>query len=291
METRNIILNALNEELIPYDKPDWLHSVEHTVISETNVGYIPLHWHSELQFVVVTDGMIELIIKGKRFSVSKSNGFFINSGVIHEMYGKTPDATFICWNIGIELFDQHIQNKFLLPLIREGSTPFLILNQMDDDHKKILEATIKTYNTFLTKEKGFELEVTIQYLLCLSELLHLVTFDSSNNNPIHDQRVKMILANIHKNYQSQISLEQLAEISFLSKSETIRLFKKHVGKTPFHYICNYRLDQSINLLRNTDSTVTEIASKCGFSSASYFIEKFKSRYHITPKQYRKKAKI
>lgn len=115
MKTRDIILNSQNEELIPYKEPAWLHSIEYTAISETLLGYIPLHWHEDLQFTVVVKGTIELFIKGTTRSITKGSGFFINSGVVHEIHAKTSDATYICWNVGISLFDKHIQtNTFSL---------------------------------------------------------------------------------------------------------------------------------------------------------------------------------
>ncbi|WP_369412890.1 helix-turn-helix transcriptional regulator [Oceanobacillus alkalisoli] len=75
-------------------------------------------------------------------------------------------------------------------------------------------------------------------------------------------------------------------MTHLSKAETIRVFKRHVGRTPFNYILDYRLERSINLLIGTRSTITEIALECGFSNVSYFIEKFKEAFHMTPRKYR-----
>lgn len=291
MKTRDIILNSLNEELIPYTEPDWLHSIECTNISKTLLGYIPLHWHEELQFVAVVKGTVELHILGEKMSLAEGSGFFINSGIIHEIHAKTLNATFICWNIGITLFDKHIQTKYILPLIQEGSTPYVILNPSNEGHNRIIQAIMSSYDCYIKKEKSFELIITIQYLICIKELLHEVVLDSTNNNPIYDQRVKNILEYIHTHYRTQIKLETLADIAYLSKSETNRLFKKHVGRTPFTYILDYRLERSIDLLIGTRSTITEIAIECGFSSVSYFIDKFKKAFHHTPKKYRDAKKV
>ena len=284
--TRDIILNSLNEELIPYTEPGWQHSLEYTTISERLLGYIPLHWHEELQFVAVVKGTIELHILGRKISLPEGSGFFINSGVIHEIHAKTLNATFICWNIGITLFDKHIQTKYILPIIHEGSTPYVILNPSKDRHNRIIQAILTSYDCYINKEKSFELIITIQYLTCIKELLHEIVLDPSNGYPIYDQRVKNILEYIHTHYRTQIKLETLAEIAYLSKSETNRLFKKHVGRTPFTYLLDYRLERSIDLLIGTRSTITEIAIECGFSSVSYFIDKFKKAFHLTPKKYR-----
>ncbi len=290
MKTRNIILNSLNEEIIPYVEPAWLHSMEYINISETLLGYIPLHWHEELQFVVVKKGTIELHILGDKISICEGNGFFINSGVVHEIHATTVNATYICWNVGISLFDKHIQSKYIIPLIQEQNTPFVILTSSNAKHQHMIQAILKSFDTFLKKENGYELVITIQYLICLNELLPGIALHSSNRYPIYDQRIKTILAYIHTHYKEPITLETLAESVHLSKAETIRVFKRHVGRTPFTYILDYRLERSVDLLIGTRSSITEIAMECGFSSVSYFIEKFKQVFHLTPRKYREAKK-
>src|SRR5699024_4923618 len=114
------------------------------------------------------------------------------------------------------------------------------------------------------------------------ELLDELAFHSTNRFPTYDQRVKDILEYIHQHYQEKINLQTLAEIANLSKSEANRLFKKHVGRTPFTYILDYRLERSINLLTGTRSSITDISFECGFSSVSYFIEN--SRKHFISRQ-------
>lgn len=75
MKKRDIILNSMNEEIIPYTEPDWLHSIECTNISKTLLGYIPLHWHEELQFVAVIKGTVELHILGEKINLKEGSGF------------------------------------------------------------------------------------------------------------------------------------------------------------------------------------------------------------------------
>ncbi|MCJ1777646.1 helix-turn-helix transcriptional regulator [Mammaliicoccus sciuri] len=77
----------------------------------------------------------------------------------------------------------------------------------------------------------------------------------------------------------------------MSISETVRLFSKYVHQTPFQYILNYRLEKSVSMLNKyTDKSITDISYVCGFSTTSYFIQKFKERYGQTPKQFLKQIK-
>lgn len=290
MRLGDFMINSLKEEIVHYSEPDWFQTMEYVNLSKTPLGYTPLHWHKEFQFLVAVNGSFELKILGKKINLSEGMGCFINSGVVHEVHPVTINASYICWNIGISLFDKHIQTKYILPLTHETSTPYIILHPLNDRHKRVIQAILNSYDAFTTKNNGFELIMTIQYLTCLHELLPEVDLESTDQFPIYDPRVKMILEYIHTHYKDQIKLETLAEMVHLSKAETIRVFKKHVGRTPFQYILDHRLERSINLLLGTKSTITEIAFACGFSSVSYFIEKFKEAFHMTPNRYRDKKK-
>src|SRR5699024_251478 len=146
------------------------------------------------------------------------------------------NAIYICWNLGIPLFDKHIQKKYILPLIQEGNIPFVIFNPSNKRHKHMIQAIEMSYETYNKKGNGYELIMTMQYLSCLNALLPEIGLHSNNHHPIYDQRVKTILEYIHNHFREQIKLESLSKIVHLSNAETIRIFKRHVERTPFKYI-------------------------------------------------------
>ena len=49
---------------------------------------------------------------------------------------------------------------------------------------------------------------------------------------------------------------------------------------------NYRINMSSKMLLTTDASITDIAYKCGFNGASYFIEQFKKKTGETPYTYK-----
>ena len=57
------------------------------------------------------------------------------------------------------------------------------------------------------------------------------------------------------------------------------------GMTPFQYLLHYRLEKGAKQLKLTHNNVTEVALDCGFSTTSYFIQMFKDKYKVTPKQF------
>ena len=86
---------------------------------------------------------------------------------------------------------------------------------------------------------------------------------------------------------SAASVEQICEATGVSRSTLDKLFLQHLGRSVAGEIARIRLQRSQNLLRNTESSLAEIAQGCGFSSATYFCRFFKRSTGQTPIAYRR----
>ena len=85
-------------------------------------------------------------------------------------------------------------------------------------------------------------------------------------------------------------LEELAQQIHICKNECCRMFKKYMHETLFSYLLAYRVNQSLQLLADTDMEITEVAEKCGFANPGYYTRVFKRIREITPMNYRKKCR-
>ena len=90
---------------------------------------------------------------------------------------------------------------------------------------------------------------------------------------------------IHNNYTTDISLDEIAEHTSLSKSECCRFFKKHMDMTIFDYILYYKIQKSLPMLPQ-DQSITDTALSVRFSSASYYPQIFKRYMKCTPLQHK-----
>jgi PAS domain S-box-containing protein len=83
-----------------------------------------------------------------------------------------------------------------------------------------------------------------------------------------------------------ISPAQLAAWSGLPPARFARLIKKLFGLTPSQYITKTRIAAASSLLRETDQTVAQIASACGFADHSSFTRAFRKVAGVSPTQFR-----
>ncbi len=85
-------------------------------------------------------------------------------------------------------------------------------------------------------------------------------------------------------------IDELCSHISRSESQTIRIFKRAYGVTPYTYVLNKKLELGKSLLNSTNLSVKEIADKLSFTDEYYFSNFFKSKVGITPSAYRKKFK-
>ena len=94
---------------------------------------------------------------------------------------------------------------------------------------------------------------------------------------------------VQAHYKEEITIDSIAEAVHYSPGECCRLFKRVTHDTIFSYIRLYRITQASKLLRKTGLSVEDIATECGFASASYFISAFKKCLKTTTLRYRNGA--
>ena len=92
---------------------------------------------------------------------------------------------------------------------------------------------------------------------------------------------------IDENYTKAVTSAELAAQIYKSESQTIRIFKKAFGKTPYDYAIERRLLAAKQMLKTTGMPVKDIAYTLGFTNEHYFSSCFKKHEGVTPLKYRK----
>ncbi|XQW86556.1 helix-turn-helix domain-containing protein [Thalassotalea piscium] len=96
---------------------------------------------------------------------------------------------------------------------------------------------------------------------------------------------------IRLNYERELHIEELAEVSHLSVSALERRFKKYLNKTPKQFIREIRLEKARQLLIETTLPIAEIAFQCGYADHSYFSKHFKGMFEQLPSSIRGSVKV
>ena len=93
-----------------------------------------------------------------------------------------------------------------------------------------------------------------------------------------------------RDYARLIDIEALASAACLSRAHFIRSFRAAFGETPHRYLQRRRIERAMDMLRNTNKTVTEIALDVGFTSLGTFSRTFSDVLGTSPRAYRERAR-
>ena len=92
------------------------------------------------------------------------------------------------------------------------------------------------------------------------------------------------LCRIRDGYADHLTVDGLAELCRVSKYHFCRVFKRVTGTSAMQYLAEYRLKVAAAMLGNTDRSIGEIATMCGFEDESYFCRCYKRQYGSSPRR-------
>lgn len=105
----------------------------------------------------------------------------------------------------------------------------------------------------------------------------------------HQAAMQSAIRFLLANFREEVRLEQLLEVTRMSKPTFSRQFKKHSGKTLSTFLQHVRLDAVCRELAETDRPIIDVAMAGGFSEISFFNRIFRRSLRSSPSQYRSKA--
>lgn len=162
------------------------------------------------------------------------------------------------------------------------------------------ESKLKGYEAgadcYLTKPFNMEILLNrIRHLIALRQQRKRVFLQSVEVraedltvSKIDEDFLKKAVEAIERNLDNTAySVEKFSEDMCMSRMNLYRKLQMLTGQSPTEFIRGIRLKQAARLLEETALSVTEVADRVGFSTASYFSKCFKEMFGVLPTQYKK----
>ena len=93
---------------------------------------------------------------------------------------------------------------------------------------------------------------------------------------------------IDENYaQKGLTIHEVAKKNHVSPNYLSYLFKKNTGHNLWEYVIKLRMEDSREMILNTDLRRYEIAERVGYESPEHFSKIFKKYYGISPSELKK----
>lgn len=261
-------------------------------IQLVNIKEYPIHWHDAIEMLMVLKGKINVTIESGTYRVREREIEIINVEEAHRIFSEEDNRVLMF----------HLEPSFFKKYYDDIRNMFFYTDTSDEviqnDEKYYV---LRRYLSILLCEfvqKGDEYdeyieETMIELLYHLINNFHYLMYEKEELRENEEQleRYHRIVKYIYNNYDSKISLKDIAKKEFLSSHYLSHEIKNTMGLSFKEFVNLIRVEESIKLLLDTDMTITEISQEIGFSHSRYYNKHFKIHYNMTPIQFRKKYKI
>ncbi len=299
--------------------PLYQENLDAIQIREKDSNHFSPHLHKSIEIVYITKGQLELGIDTQLYHLDEGDLAIVFPDQIHHFQVFHPGKNraihllaapsyFGAYRellITLQAKNPVIKKDFLdaevllalnkiMELAGENTTLHEGRKNLDntslstDKDTKALETTSLSTDNVITpgqlNTKNTLLHSWIQILL--SYTLQELTLIQRPN--IHDyDLVYQTIAYVAEHFHEPLSLTSMAKDLGISQFTLSRVFSRTFHKNFNQYVNEIRLDYVTLLLKDSDTSVTEIMYDAGFQSQATFNRVFQEKYHMTPKQYRK----
>ena len=233
-------------------------------------------------------GSIE--IAGREYDISNKMTVFLPPETHYRfrMHFR-EDSTCIVLNFDLTGQNRHLDQP-LGTAREENFDPGLVpsYNPPEELLQPILQVTPALEHTLTQCADHFLQQVPL-YREKASALLKLVLLEliHQNNRSRGSALCEAVMQFVREHYtEHSLTNREIADIFHYHPDYISALLRNETGRTLQQLLIHYRLRMAKNLLITTQYDISEIAWRCGFCSASYFIKQFRQNTGMTPRTYR-----
>lgn len=240
------------------------------------------HSHDYYEIPFVVKGKLLHIINGIPHIMPQNSFSLIPPGIDHVIASYQHEETVVV-NI---LVSCHLIEKFGELL----NAPFMPITKavwVEDDINPFITQTIRQLiYTYYRNSYHLNLGV-LGYLMTLFQYL-IDTLEHKHDDVLDDLCLQVL--RIMKEHPAQVNMTMLTDATHYSAGYLSRHIKQVTGQTISQHIAQIRLNYAMELLVETDMSITDIALMAGYQSESHFYRIFKEVNKLTPAKYRQYLK-
>ena len=253
------------------------------------------HIQEFYEICVISRGEGYHVIEDTVVKAKKGDVFIVPPGRRHAIRGgRTVDVHYI--HLSPKFFEQYFERMVELPtflslfeiepLMRVNGSTYRHLYLEDEQLKKVT-TLIESLEFKWQYDPASKLIVEGFILVILTifcreyEKLRITVGKNASNDQFFMDSISYIIENYHTN----ITIDELAHASNLSRTSYIKRFRESTGKSPKQFITGLRISAAKKLL-STERSISKIAEDCGFYDASHFIKIFERVTGMSPVAFR-----
>lgn len=261
-----------------------------TLTEKVSFGMNQSHFHDYYEIYYLLDGKRRYFINHTIYNVEPFDVILVNKGDVHMAQSPEPGLRHVRCLITFSdsLLDglgPAFDKNFLMKVFENKQLH--VPESMQNSFNMLLhKAESKINNDDIFSSYTSKLNF-LELLVILNKLSTKNPYPLIDNLTVYEDRIQDVCHYICNYYNEPITLEQMARIAFMSPTYFSKKFKRVTGFGFKEYLNNIRIKMATNLLMETQYSITEIASYCGYHDSNYFGDVFKKIVGVSPNRYRK----
>lgn len=228
-------------------------------------------------FQYTLKGEGEIVIDNQVIRLTPGHAFFVNIPSNHTYYLPSDSEE---WEfIHITLYGEEVWRSYHEIVKEHGN----ILRLEDTAYPNQL--IFKLFDKAVHEEIKDAFESSSFAYTFIMELKRYLLHSTQSSNTIPES-ISNAVRYMQHHYSNPIILDDIVEASGLSKYHFSRLFQSIMQTSPMNFLTKIRLNKAIELMKDQDLTIEEIALRVGYSNGNYFTKVFKSIIGMSPGKYR-----
>ena len=217
--------------------------------------------------IYIVDGEAEYrFATGERIAVTKGDSLLISAD---SAYKIIPHKDMWHYTVNFSIHEENSPTD-----IFKNSCGF-IKNKGVERFELIFKRLVNVWND---RKINYEMQsVSILY-----ELLADFAAEYINQSDRSTERILVSKEYIEQHFDRHITLQELANLSNMSVTNFCREWSKHFEYPPLRYRDSIRLHYAKEYLKTRYYSISEVARKCGFEDANYFVRFFKKHTGTPP---------
>lgn len=236
---------------------------------QTHTKEIDLHTHNCVEFYINLSGDVSFLVQDKLFPVSRGDIIVSRPGEYHHCVYRSDAPHALYW-ILIDLPEDYPKDAVSF----SGAN---LIAPLPEVKEEILAVCDALYNGTLTDFERYS------HFFRMVSLMQEASGNRTDRNRLPEDLTRAIRY-IDAHIEENISLSDIAESLFMSKSTLERRFRRYVDMLPSAYIRNKKLLIAKDRLFSGMS-VLEAGVSVGYQDNSHFIRLFTRQFGMTPYRY------
>ena len=228
------------------------------------------HWHFDHEIAVCESGEAQISLNQETYTLRKGQCIYLRGQSVHSIL-SAPGAT-----LYVSLFSEE--------LIRRITDNYCLVNPVFTDELRVSETLERIRTDGFKKERFYgEISNALMQQLIAEIFSSLEIKEEAVSTSAATERYKKLLYDIDEN-AGEYNFSRAVEYMNMSEAYFSRFFKKISGMTFSMYLNHIRVNKAIDLIQNTEMSMTEIAMNCGFETIRNFNRVFKQITGYSPRE-------